>query len=241
MAERPTIHIAAGGEGTRLREGMEQMGFGPGFPKHLLPTGSGETLLGRIVRQTMEVGHPAIYANYENVRSIGESPDIPDDITLSIARNCNGPLSPLVHDIERTRKRTLACAGDFWADFKWGDFLDFHESQDTPVSILVAPSVSTVGGARFNVNSDGVVDSWERVESTTTPNDLINIGAYIVDPEKLVMRNLRKLDWHKEDPFNDAMIQDGLMSAYVLPTTAYNVNNPQVYAELVRGTSSVQG
>lgn len=237
MTARPTIHIAAGGKGTRIREGMDSWGFQPGFPKHLLPTGTGETLLGRIVNQALEIGHPAIYANYDNVRAIGESTDIHPSVTLSIARNCNGPLSPLVHDITRTRERTFACAGDFWADFKWGDFLGFHMSHDTPVSILVGPSVPTYEGARFKVHEEsGLVESWERVDHTT-PEDLINIGAYIVDPEKLVLRKLQDLHEHKEDFFNDTMIEAGLMSAYVLDSTAYNVNNPQVYAELIQATA----
>lgn len=235
MAERPTVHIAAGGNGTRIREGMEHLGFAPGFPKHLLPTGAGETLLGRIVRQAKEIGHAAVYANYDNVRHIGESPDIDPDISLMIARNCNGPLSPLVHDISRTHQRTFASAGDFWADFKWSEFAAFHEQHDRPVSILVGPSVPTYDGARFNVADDGGVTSWERVERTTE-EDFINIGAYIVDPEKMVMRKLRELTWHKEDPFNDAMIQGDLMAAYILDNTAYNVNNPEVYASLVKNT-----
>lgn len=237
MAERPTIHIAAGGSGTRIREGMNYLGFAPGFPKHLLPTGSGETLLGRIVRQTLEIGHPAVYANYDNVRHIGESDDIDPSISLLIARNCNGPLSPLVHDITRTNQQTYACAGDFWANFKWSEFADYHQSHDRPVTILVGPSVPTYEGARFNIGDDGAVDSWERVERTTS-SDLINIGAYIVDPEKLVMKKLRELTWHKEDPFNDAMIGSGLMQAYVLDQPAYNVNNPEVYAALVQNTAA---
>jgi NDP-sugar pyrophosphorylase family protein len=237
MAERPTIHIAAGGNGTRIREGMDYMGFAPGFPKHLLPTGNGETLLGRIVRQTMEIGHPAIYANYDNVRHIGECEDIDTAATkLMIATNCNGPLSPMVHDIMRTKRTTYSCAGDFWADFKWGDFADFHENSDKPVTILVGPSVPTYEGARFNVADDGTVQSWERVDRTTEA-DLINIGAYIVDPEKLVLKKLRELSWHKEDPFNDTMIEGGLMQAYVLDSAAYNVNNPEVYASLVQASA----
>lgn len=236
MAELPTIHIAVGGKGTRIREGVETWGFPPGFPKQLLPSGSGETLLGRIVRQTMEIGHPAIYASYDNVRAIGESGDIHPDASLLIARNSNGPLGPMVKDIMRTGQRTYSCAGDFWANFKWSEFANFHDRQDTPVSILVAPSVPTFEGARFRVGDDGIVRSWERVDHTTA-EDLINIGAYIVDPEKLVMKKLRGLTWHKEDPFNDAMIAEGIMSAYVLPDTAYNVNNPQVYASLVQNTA----
>ncbi len=236
MNELPTVHIAVGGKGTRIREGMEHLGFQPGFPKQLLPTGTGETLLGRIVRQVMDIGHAAVYASYDNVRAIGESEDIHPDISLLIARNSNGPLGPLIKEINRTRRQTLSCAGDYWADFKWSEFLEFHEQQDTPVSILVAPSVHTFEGAKFNVGDNGVVRNWERVDQTTQ-EDLINIGAYIVDPEKLVMKKLRELSWHKEDPFNDTMIKGKLMSAYVLDKKAYNVNNPQVYADLVKNTA----
>ncbi len=234
MANRPTIHVAAGGNGTRIREGMGYMGFPPEFPKHLLPTGEGETLLGRIVRQCLEIGHVAIYANYDNVRHIGESSDIDQKTSLLIARNFNGPLTPLIRDITRTGERTYACAGDFWADFA-----DYHRSHDRPVTILVGPSVPTREGARFNVGDDGTVKSWERVERTTS-SDLINVGAYIVDPEKLVMKLFSELAWHKEDPFNDAMIKHDLMAAYVLDSTAYNVNNPSVYAALVQDTTATR-
>lgn len=236
MSNQPTVHIAVGGQGTRIREGMETWGFPAGFPKQLLPTGTGETLLGRIVRQIDQIGHAAIHASYDNVRAIGENNDIGPDVSLLIARNSNGPLGPLIKEILRTKERTLSCAGDFWADFSWEDFLDFHESRDTPVSILIAPSVPTFDGARFRVDDNGVVQSWGRVDETTS-EDLINIGAYIVEPERLVIKKLRELSWHKEDPFNDTMIEDGLMSAYVLDSTAFNVNNPQVYAALVQHTA----
>lgn len=238
MREIPTVHVSAGGNGTRIKEGMEHLGFTPGFPKHLLPTGEGtETLLGRIVRQAKQIGHVAIYANYDNVRFIGESTDIDKDASLQIARGFNGPLTAMIKDIDRTRERSFACAGDFWADFQWREFADFHEQHDRPVSILVGPSVPTYEGARFKVGDDGKVDSWERVKRTNS-HDLINIGAYIVDSEKLVLRKLRELTWHKEDPFNDTMIKDGLMSAYVLDTPSYNVNNPEVYAALVQDATS---
>lgn len=237
MNGKPTVHVSAGGNGTRIREGMEYLGFSPGFPKHLLPTGDGvETLLGRIVRQASKLGHVAVYSNYDNVRFIGESTDIDPNISLQIARGFNGPLTAMINDINRTNDRSFACAGDFWADFEWSNFAKFHEQHDMPVSILVGPSVPTHEGARFKVGDDNKVNSWERVERTTD-QDLINIGAYIVDPEKLVLRKLRELTWHKEDPFNDTMIKDGLMAAYVLNTPSYNVNNPEVYAALVQDVS----
>jgi NDP-sugar pyrophosphorylase family protein len=234
------ITISAAGKGERMRQDIKELGFPEDTPKPLLPTGTGETLIGRIARQAMEIAHVEVYANYDTIRPIGESPDLPGDVSLLVNRNIYGPLGPLYLDIFRTQEQSLMAAGDFWANFKWGEFLDFHNKQETPVSILVAPSVPTTGGARFKVDDDGVVGAWERVDRTTS-EDLINIGAYIVDPEKLVMKKIRELTTHKEDPFNDIMIAGGLMSAYVLDEPAYNVNNAEIYRAMIEHTRDGQG
>lgn len=239
MVRNNHITISAAGQGSRIRNAMNEMGYPSSMPKSLLPTGNGETLLGRISRQASEMGHVMVYVNYDHVRTIGEHKDMPSDISLLINRNVYSALGPIYLDLLRTGKRSLMAAGDFWADFKWSDFLQFHENHDKPVSILVGPSVPTCEGAKFNVTNDGTVLSWDRVDKTTA-KDLINIGAYIIDPEKSVMKTVQTLHHdknHKEDPFNDAMIKAELMAAYVLEETAYNVNNIDVYKALLEGTA----
>jgi NDP-sugar pyrophosphorylase family protein len=235
MRNPQLITISAAGKGERMRQSIKELGFPEDTPKPLLPTGSGETLIGRIARQAMEIAHVEVYANYDTIRPIGESPDMPQDVSLLVNRNIYGPLGPLYLDLFRIREQSLMAAGDFWANFKWSEFLDFHNNQETPVSILVAPSVPTAEGARFKVRDDGVVDAWERVDRTTS-EDLINIGAYIVDPEKLVLKKINELTTHKEDPFNDTMIASGLMSAYALDEPAYNVNNAEIYRAMIEHT-----
>ncbi len=234
MARRnpKVITVSAAGKGERMRASIEQLGFPEDTPKQLLPTGAGETLIGRIVRQAMEIANVELYANYDTIRPIGEHPDTPQDIQLLVNRNITGPLGPLYLDIFRSRDQSLMAAGDFWADFKWSEFLAFHDGHDRPVSVLVAPSVPTFGGARFNVDDNGYVDSWERVERTSA-TDLINIGAYIVDPDEIALRRIRALDTHKEDPFNDTMIEGGLLAAYALDEPAFNVNNAEIYRAMV--------
>lgn len=224
------ITISAAGKGERMRPDLIELGLPEDLPKPLVPTGKpDETLIGRIARQAMEIAHVEVYANYDTIRPIGESPDLPQNVSLLVNRNITGPLGPLYLDVNRTHEQSLMAAGDFWAAFNWSDFVKFHNEQDTPVSILVARSIPTTGGARFNVNDDGTVKSWERVERTTD-EDLINIGAYIVDPEKLVLKKINEIaaKTHKEDPFNDTMIGSGLMSAYVLDDIAFNVNNAEI-------------
>lgn len=232
MIRQPRIiTISAAGNGERMRSSIAELGFPEDTPKPLLPTGNGETLIGRITRQAMEIANIELYANYDTIRPIGEHQDTPKDIQLLVNRNIYGPLGPLYLDLFRSHDQSLMAAGDFWANFKWSEFLAFHDSQSTPVSILVAPSVPTYEGARFNVDDDGVVSNWERVDRTSE-TDLINIGAYIVDPEKLVLRKIKELTTHKEDPFNDTMINGALMSAYVLDEPAFNVNNAEIYRSM---------
>jgi NDP-sugar pyrophosphorylase family protein len=228
------VTISAAGKGSRIREYMDNIGYND-LPKPLLKTGSGETLIGRIARQSQEVGDVMIYANYDTIRPIGESQDLPDDVYLLINRNIYGPLGPIYLDLFKNNKQAYMATGDMWSDFKWSEFIKFHNSHNKPVSILVGKSVPTKEGAIFHIDKNGFVKSWERV-AHTTKGDLINIGAYIIDPDEKVMNNIRQLPSHKEDPFNDIMIADGLMAAYVADGTAYNVNNIEVYKALIEGT-----
>jgi NDP-sugar pyrophosphorylase family protein len=239
MGHQKLVTVSAAGKGERMRPHLRDLGLPEDLPKPLVPTGSGETLIGRIVRQAMQIGHVAVYTNYDTIRPIGESPDLPRDVSLLVNRNIMGPLGPLYRDIQRSKEQALMAAGDFWADFNWADFLAFHNQQPTPVSILVGRSIPTTGGARFSVRDDGTVSAWERVERTTG-EDLINIGAYIVDPERLVMGQINTLAerTHKEDPFNDAMIAGGLMSAHVLDDVGFNVNNAEICRALWQHTAA---
>jgi len=239
MKRQPkVVTISAAGKGERMRSSIAELGFPEDTPKPLLPTGRKESLVGRIARQAMKIGNVELYANYDTIRLIGEHPDTPKDIQLLINRNVTGPLGPLYIDIFRSKDQSMMAAGDFWADFKWSDFLAFHDTQQTPVTILAAPSVPTFEGARFKVSDDGVVKNWERVERTSS-TDIINIGAYIVNPEKMVLQKIRELTTHKEDPFNDTMISGGLLSAYVLDQPAFNVNNAEIYRAMVDYSSEM--
>lgn len=229
------ITISAAGQATRIRDWINQAGFPEGMPKSALVTGAGESLLGRIVRQAMPMGHVAIYGNYDTMRGLGEVPDLPRDVDLVVNRNITGPLGPIYLDALRTRQQSYMAAGDFWAEFSWTDFRDFHNAHDKPVSILVAPSVPAKEGAKFNVEDDGTVKSWERVDQTTG-TDLINIGAYIIDgqdAEALAIVRALNSKTHKEDPLNDIMIERGMLAAYALDTMAFNVNSGPIYEALV--------
>lgn len=241
MSERnPNTHItiSAAGQATRIRDWMNQAGYPEGTPKSALKTGTGESLLGRIVRQAMPVGRVAVYGNYDTMRGIGEVPDLPRDVDLQVNRNIIGPLGPIYLDVLRSGNQSYMAAADFWAEFSWHDFITFHNQHDRPASILVAPSVPAKEGAKFNVSTDGQVTSWERVGETKA-SDLINIGAYIIDgddPRIVDLVASFNATTHKEDPFNSATIERGLLGAFVADGLAFNVNNEQVYRAMIDHT-----
>lgn len=241
MSERVAndrITISAAGKATRIRDWMHEAGYAEGTPKSALPTGAGETLLGRVVRQAMPMGRVAVFGNYDTMRGLGEVQDLPRDIDLVVNRNIIGPLGPIYLDALRTRRQSYMAAADFWAELDWEEFRRFHNEHDRPASIVVARSVPAKEGAKFQVDTDGAVKSWERVEETKA-SDLINIGGYIIDGDRLdIMDLVARLNatTHKEDPFNSAAIEEGLLGAFVLDGLAFNVNNEQVYGAMVDHT-----
>ena len=230
------ITISAAGQGSRISAWMiESEGYRPGMPKSSLRTAQNESLMGRVVRQAIEVGDIRIVANYKSIEFIGKDPDLPRDVILEINRNITGPLGPIYLDVLKTKKQSYMVAGDIWAEFRWSDFIDFHNSHGNPVSILLAKSTPVNKGAIFIVNAAGSVLSWKRVKRTAEA-DYINIGAYIIDGHNAKIRqmvaNLNAMT-HMESAFNDAMIQAGFMSAYCLDCPAFNINESETYMAML--------
>lgn len=232
------VTVSASGQATRMRPYLEAAGFPENTPKSALVSGEGESLLGRVTRQVMPIGHPIIYGNYKSAEHLRAVKDLPKDITLEINVNIEGPLGPVYLDALRTRKQSYMIAADMWAEFDMEEFREFHNSHDKPASIIVGHSIPAEGGATFNVAKDGTVVSWDRVEKTSE-EDLINIGVYIIDGfDPRMVRIIADLNsrTHKEDPLNDVLIKEGLLAAYVLPTLAFNANSGYIYEALKKKT-----
>ena len=238
------VHIVAGGYGTRLREFMDDKGYEQSYPKHLLPTGkpNGETILGRIVRQAMSAptdAPPIIHANEQNAPSIEGHPDIDPSAEVKVGNypNC---LLPILANLTQTRKRTFGCAGDFYADFSWDDMVTSHDAQPYPITFMVGRTVEVDRGLTFDVSENGKIERMKRVERSNS-DDLINIGVYMFDPRETVMDALealatkRQLD--KASSIANHLIGEGLVGAYILPSTPYNVNTGETYAALLEHTN----
>lgn len=229
--------ISAGGNNLRIKDLLEDDFHG--IPKHILPLpGKGLTVIETIVLNAR--GHfdcvqvesndnniffisPLFYKNLDLVRTVI------DDFG-------SGPLGPVIRNLQQSGERTYGCAGDFYCDFRWQDFEDFHNSHDLPASILVAESVPAPGGARFNLNGNSRITSWERVEQTDQ-QDLINIGVYIIDPCPEVLALTAEMTHHKEDAFFDLLIAKGLLAAFNPGGLGFNINTPIIYQQLCRALS----
>ena len=87
------ITVSAAGQNSRIAPWIKASGKYPsGTPKSSLKTAENESLMGRAVRQAMEVGEIRIVANYDTIKPIGVDPDLPRNVILEINRNITGPL-----------------------------------------------------------------------------------------------------------------------------------------------------
>lgn len=223
--------ISAGGRSSRIRELLNDFNPRMDIPKHILPlVGFGTTLLGNILNcasgffDSFEISVGPGQKFFEGAFTLNSGVQITEDFFHT------GPLGPQVRCLLDNQERVFGCAGDFFLDFSWENFLEFHESHSGPVSIIIARSFPTTKGACFYLEG-GKVIGWERVSKTQSP-DFINIGVYIMDPVPNLLLVLARLKCHKEDNFFDILIPKGMIYAYAPEVMGFNVNTPQTFYDL---------
>lgn len=225
------LHISAGGRGERIAAYIASIK--PFLPKHLLPIPTeGRTILGEIIfRAHAHFEEITIWSSKETYPRISLALEDLMPVRVRVDVEMSGPLGPMVRNLLTTNQRTFGCAGDFYCDFSWKEFENFHNSHGLPISILVAKSVPAPDGARFHLN-DNNITGWERVEKTTK-EDRINIGCYIVDPVPEVISEFQSLKEHKEDFFFNVFVPKKLVAGYDPGTLGFNVNVAKVYEHLL--------
>ncbi len=244
------IQIAAAGESSRLRDYISGLGYPEGFPKFLLPTGgpNGETLLGKVLRQAIDapIAHEIIlHTSPENNSFIRAESDVSDDIddhdvrtVFDLPGNSFRPFLPKLVESETT---VLGSSADFYANFAWNDVINDHYTRKYPITFVVGEMIEVDKGAVFNVADDGKITDFARVDRTNS-GDLVNVGIYIFEPDKAVLRTLEGLvserQLAKEEEIVTKLVAAGLMGAHVLETMPYNVNSEETYQALLAHTSS---
>lgn len=226
----PELIISTGGRGTRIREYVNSIE--DGLPKQLLPIPTeDQTLLHAVVNNARSCFDRFVMStNEHNASFIKPLFENDTSVEVEIDTEHTGPMGPYLRSLREKKEITFGCVGDFYCDFSWDEFINFHQSHERPISILAAKSVPTKGGARFNIENGAIV-SWERV-SKTFEEDNINMGAYIIDPSSDLIDQLHLLPTFKEDPFFDLFIPQGMVAGYDPGVPGFNINTPEVYRAL---------
>lgn len=240
------IDIAGAGYGERMQQRLIEMGLEPTYPKLLLPTGGpdGETLAGRIIRQSLTApieGPTVLHANIYTYATIEAHPDIDERAQVTTVEHGN-TFRPFVNKLLEHQVRVHGSHADFYADFSWSDFLDAHESNQYPVTFAVARSVPIERGAVFTIDDLDKITGFTRTEQTDG-TELLNMGAYIFDPQKDVLRAMQdcihQTKLSNEETIVTTLIERNLVGAYIMPHTFFNINIPPTYDALLAYTSSV--
>lgn len=240
------IDIAGAGYGERMQQRLIELGLEPTYPKLLLPTGgpNGETLAGRIVRQSLTApieGPTVLHANVDTYATIEAHPDIDTRAHVTTVEHGN-TFRPFVNKLLEHEVRVHGSHADYYADFSWSDFLDAHESNPYPVTFAVARSVPIERGAVFTVDDLDRITGFTRTEQTDG-TELLNMGAYIFDPDKAVIRALQDTikdgRMASEEVIVKTLIARQLAGAYIMPNTFFNINIPPTYDALLAHTSSI--
>ena len=240
------IHIAAAGYGTRLQPHIQQLGYPVGYPKHLLPTGAadGETFLGRIIRQALPIASPqpiTVHVNQENQPHIAAHSDIPRRVRYD-TRQYNHSLDMFFEQLLVSGERVVGCAGDYYAAEDLTALIAHHDASKFPVTALAGYSVAVDSGISYGVNNDNKVTTMQRADRTKS-SDPLNIGAYIFEPDPIVMRVIHTYRptasrAPTDDRIFEAFVRHGLLGAYVTNGPTYNVNTPHTYEAVLQHTQT---
>jgi NDP-sugar pyrophosphorylase family protein len=242
MKQPISVHISAGGQSSRMREIMAEMGYQPDYPKHLLPTGNpnDETLLGRIVSQALalpEVSDLTIHTSEGSKDYVDSHPDI-DTKAKVVARTYEGTLGPILQPYLEEKKPVISASGDFYLRSDWGQILGFHESHNSPITYVAGNSYPTMNAAVFRTNGTRMAE-WERIDGLSEEGDLVNVGLYLFKPHPGVHEIFTAAGSEHHEHILGSLISEKLIEVYVLEERIYNVNNPAIYAHLLRDNQAV--
>lgn len=222
------LHIAAGGENERIADYVEEH-FG-GIPKGLLPVpGAAATLAGRIVSDGLDYFDQVIihtskrtYPTYKRAFLELDSVDV----------RASSPASFLstVHDILRNEDRVYLATADYYAEVSWRKFVEFHASQELPVS-CVATRSPPLDLATIVQVQNGRVTKWKMGEAVQ-PNSYVNSGMFILDNHPTVLKVLDEFLPEKDLYVEVELTRLRLLACLTIDEFGWNVNDQEAYLSM---------
>jgi NDP-sugar pyrophosphorylase family protein len=227
-----------------------QLGYPPNYPKHLLQTGDGQTLLGRITDQAMQPPlhqRPVICTNPDNadhIKSAIGDKAIYDDAQYMFS------MDPMYYALRRRASEgiggaVLGCAGDVYSEFTWAEMLTAHHASGADMSLLVQKPEQGVKAAVFDVDPQSSRITALSRPAVSPEGAVTNVGAYVIEPTDTIMSILERMlatdarDSHDDDRIFQTFVQHGVVGAIEMPDRFHtNVNTEHQYHQLTRHLGS---
>jgi NDP-sugar pyrophosphorylase family protein len=228
-----TLHVSVGGEGSRIRQFMNGVGFADDFPKHLLSV-DGKQLVERIIDDARIFDRIILHASNKNARYFMPIVQRYQHVDIAIDRHMNGHLAPLVRAMQRSGQTSYGCDGDILIDgMDWAAFINFHEQHALPYTLYAARSSVYTNDSALRVNEQGVVT--ERSFTHHEHDALYSVGVYCIDPHPAVDAAIAAMNHEmSSQALCAALIPQLLVNAYVAKQRAYNINTETVYQDTAK-------
>jgi len=224
--------VLVGGEGTRLRPLTYTV------PKQMLPVG-GLPLMERVV------GHLSAHGVGEVVLSLGYRPDAfaaayPDrlcagaKLTFAVEPEPMDTAGAIAYaaDAAGIRERFLALNGDVVSDLDLGALLTFHTQRGAEATIALTPVEDPSAFGVVSTHGDGRVSAFiEKPAPGTAPTNLINAGAYVLEPS-VIARIPRGRRVNIERETFPQIVRDGTLFALTSRGYWIDVGTPAHYLKV---------
>jgi NDP-sugar pyrophosphorylase family protein len=237
------IYVVAGGQGSRIREGIERAGLGD-TPKHLLPVTEqpGDTLVRRSALSAITTGHSVqIITNPDNHNGIDDNTADLDCITdKNLSTSSLGPFC--FTESMGIGETSFGVSGDVYIeDLDWVRFVERQEYGGRPVTFLVKKEESREAGAVFEIDEPTQnITNFHRTDKVGL-SVYRNIGVYGFT----MTREIKRLvDTHSRfarqsyDEFAVGLIACGLVQAQLHDGHFVNINTLDDYNELLTHTGA---
>lgn len=219
------LHISAGGKNIRIKDDIGSLNIPS---KHFLPIpDSNISIIEKIIIDSHDFFEKIIiHSNPDNHEAFICFKAKYKKVDVTITKFI-GPLGPIYEQLSTQKSRSYLIAGDCYSSIDWQDFEHLHNKNQNPITILGGKSCKVDDGACFIVNKNKIT-GWKR-KNTTNDNDIINIGAYIIDPTEHILKSIEKLDDEKEDSFFHHFINTNSIAIYIPNGLSFNFNKMSTY------------
>ncbi len=125
----------------------------------------------------------------------------------------------------------LLIYGDVLADIDWLDFIDFHQSQSSHVTMAVTTVQDTDSWGMIKMEGNKVVQVKEKTDSDMSSH-MINSGLFVVNPQ--VLSHIGKDDKSFEIDILPKLIEQKKLYGYHFSGKWFDIGSPEDYEKALK-------